>query len=108
MSSTDGKKNSFRYSDEHMRETGLAVAQVSRALLGDRQLSVDLVGINIKRPSAVGGEILAVVKGLDAEGTPCVAFHSAFTLEELVRGLESRLANGSLKWRVDEFMAGRT
>lgn len=88
-----------------LEAVGLAVAAVDAAMQGYRSLSVDIVGLNIRSPRTVGDEVLLVVKGVDAEGTPCVAFHSAFSLGEALRGLEGRLRNGTLKWRVDAYLA---
>jgi len=69
---------------------------------GYRALSVDVVGLAVRAPDmAVNGEFLLTVRGLDSEGRKVVAFHSATSLEELFMGLETRLLNGSLRWRVD-------
>lgn len=103
MSKSDGN-SSYPVAPERLQNVGLAIAQIDRAMSGYRNMGIELIGINVKRPKVAGGEFFVVCKGLDGEGTPCVAFHSAFSLGELFMGLEGRLRNGSLKWRVDEYM----
>lgn len=90
------------FSSETFAAAGRALANIGRALEGHRSLSVDVVGLSIRGPQTTGGEHLVVIRGLDGEGVPVVSFHSAFTVTDAIRGVEDRLANGSLKWRVDE------
>lgn len=99
----NGSGEGFRFSPEALQEVGAAVGQIGAAMSGYRQLGIEVVGLNIKRPKVAGDEFLLVLTGLDAEGTPCVAFHSAYELTEAVRGVEGRLRNGTLKWRIDEY-----
>lgn len=108
---TDGRMNdaSRRNKDldtQTLLAVGEAVLWLDAALQNTRSLSIEVVGLNVRRPRHDGDEVFLVVKGLDAEGTPCVAFHSAFTLGEALRGLEARLRNGTLKWKVDQFARG--
>jgi len=83
--------------------TGIAVEDLGFALMGYRDLMVDLEGFSVRAPLVRGGEFLATLRGTDHEGGPVVAFHTATTLDELVRGVAGRLASGQLKWRVDEY-----
>lgn len=80
-----------------------AVRGISRALNGQRDLLVDLTGLSMRAPKGVGEELLMVIRGIDAEGMHVVAFHSAFSLGEALRGLGARLNNGTLAWREDSF-----
>jgi hypothetical protein len=101
---TKAGKNEYLVDPARLEQIGLAVEDVGAGLQGYRQYQIEVVGLNIKRPKAANEEFFVVVKGIDSEGTPCVAFHAAFSLGELFMGLHARLRNGSLKWRVDEFM----
>lgn len=85
------------------KRAGRAVQYLSFCLEGERDISVELSGLTIRAPKEEGGEILVVLRGLDEEGAAVVAFHSAFSLDEALVGVENRLANGSLKWRIDEW-----
>lgn len=98
------KQTQLTYNDDFFIQAGEALSRVGIRMASAGSASVDVVGLNIKRPQTDGGEFLCVVKGVDVDGTAVVAFHSAFTLEELFRGLRGRLANGTLKWREDQFM----
>lgn len=80
-----------------------AVQGISDALNGTRDLAVHLSGLSVKAPKGEGEELLIVIRGIDADGMPVVAFHSAFSLSEAVRGLAARLNNGTLRWRPDDF-----
>ena len=88
---------------EYEVKVGAAVVKLGRACEGERNLSVDLVGFTVRGPQYRGGEYLMVARGLDDSGAPIVSFHSALDIGEVVRGLEARLRNGTLKWRPDEF-----
>jgi hypothetical protein len=63
---------------------------------------IDVTGISFR--IAVGGteEHLATVRAKTEEGH-VVAFHSAYTIAELMRGLSARVTNRTLKWRRDEY-----
>jgi hypothetical protein len=89
--------------DNHLEAAGVALAYIDKCLAGRNNLSIDVVGLSVRGPRAEGDEVFVTVRGLDAEGTPCVAFHSAFSLGEAMRGVAARLKNGTLKWRVDQF-----
>lgn len=88
---------------QYCEKVGKAIVDLAHAIEGYRDLSVELVGMSIRGPQFRGGEYLIVLRGLDEEGLPIVAFHSALDMGEVLRGVESRLRNGSLKWRKDEF-----
>jgi hypothetical protein len=60
-------------------------------------------GFTVRAPRDDGEEYLVTVRRVGDDGGPEVAFHSATTLGEALAGLVSRLDNGSLKWRVDEY-----
>ena len=85
---------------------GRAVDQIGLAMGGYRDLAVEVTGLSVRAPDEARPEFFLVIRGLDAEGAPVVAFHSAFSLDEAFVGLEARLLNGSLRWRVDEYARG--
>lgn len=91
------------YSKEAFDAAGLALGQIGRAMEGFRDLAVDVIGLSIRGPRSQGDEFFVTVRGLDADGQRWVAFHSAFTLTDLIRGVDARLSNGTLKWREDQF-----
>lgn len=64
---------------------------------------VEIESIKFKLAGDPVAESLAIVTGISDDGTPVVAFHKAVSFPELFNGLVARLANGTLKWRVDEF-----
>lgn len=89
--------------NEEWLAAGIALAQLDRAMNGYRSLAVDITGFTVRGPAVSGGEFLCVIRGIDEEGKAVVAFHSAFALPALVRGVEGRLVNGTLKWRDDQY-----
>lgn len=80
-----------------------AVNDISAGMYGYRTLQVEPTGFTVRGPRSRGDEILVVVRGVDHEGAPVVAFHGAYSLEEALLGLAARLGNGTLKWREDQF-----
>lgn len=61
-----------------------------------------LVGLRIKPPGDDSAEWLVVATGDTLEGA-VVAFHTAGTLTEALRGVAERYVNKTLKWRDDEY-----
>lgn len=84
-----------------------AVLNLHSILGGYRNLSVDVTGMSIRGPKTRSGEYFCTVRGEDEEGLPVVAFHSAFSLVDLLQGVAARLRNGTFKWREDEFRTKR-
>lgn len=92
-----------RNSKEYYQRIGAAVVELGRACEGYRDLSMQVIGMSIRAPQFRDGEYLMVVRGLGQDGGMFVAFHSALDIGEVLRGVDARLRNGSLKWRVDEY-----
>lgn len=90
-------------SREAFQAAGVALAQLDRALQGYRDLAVELRGFSVRGPEVRGGETLVVIRAVADDGLRIVAFHSGYTLQDVIRGVEARLANGTLRWRADEF-----
>lgn len=65
--------------------------------------AVEVVGLSIRPPTVDKPDFLVVLRGLDAEGAPVVAFHGADDLVGALGGAGERLRNGTLRWRPDEF-----
>lgn len=64
---------------------------------------VELTGFSARAPQQYSGEWLVVVRGVDGEGGPVVAFHSAVGCAEAVAGAARRIKAGNMKWKVDEY-----
>lgn len=65
--------------------------------------SVDLVDIKVKLGDNGHMDTLVILAGLDADGTPVVAFHGAVPPSEAVAGAMRRFSNGTLVWKVDKY-----
>jgi len=65
--------------------------------------SYEVVGLSVRPPNREKDDFLVVLRGLDAEGAPVVAFHGALSLLDALAGAGERLRNGTLTWRADEF-----
>ena len=92
-----------RFEAAERQAVGQACTEISAALVGRRNLIVAIVGLSVRGPRHEGDEIMIVVRGVDEDGAPVVAFHSGFSLGDALRGVAGRLNNGSLRWRADEF-----
>lgn len=86
--------------------TGAAIHYIAQVLLGNYESTNEVVGLSVRPPKEDGGEFLITVRGFGSDGTPLVAFHAAFSLSDGFRGLEARLRNGSLGWKIDEWRMG--
>jgi len=91
------------FEEATQQRLGKAFAILERCALGAVYADIELTAVRLKMPPVSGGESMAVITGIDGDGTPVVAFHSAVSVTELMCGLVTRLANGTLKWRVDEY-----
>lgn len=90
-------------SDRYYAGVGMNITRLSNKIKNGYVMDYDLRGLSIRFPSPEGGEFLIVLRAFDPDGTPVVAFHSALELQEALGGLETRLDNGSLRWRPDEY-----
>lgn len=64
---------------------------------------IELVGLSLRAPTRENPEYLVTLRGLDADGQPLVAFHSAMTLGDALAGAVNRQLNGGLKWKPDKW-----
>lgn len=58
--------------------------------------------IKFRAGNTPGADWLVVITAYSS-GTPVVAFHSGVGFKDTLLGLASRLKNGSLKWKADEY-----
>ena len=64
-----------------------------------------LMGMTIQTPWKRGDDWMVVLRA-NFEGEPMVAFHTADTLYEVMRGVAERFVNKSLEWKEDEYAKG--
>jgi len=80
-----------------------AMSQMCHALMGRRDLEVDVSGFSVRGPRDETEDLLLTLRGIDHEGTPMVAFFGGPNLGVLFISIEHMLSNGTVKWRVDEY-----
>lgn len=85
------------------RDSGAALDRIGYGFEHFEVYGIELTGMSFRPPQAPNGEWLIVVRGLDDDGAPVVAFHSDVHLDTAVVGLQNRLTNRSLRWREDEY-----
>lgn len=88
---------------ERMARVGEAVMNLSAIMQGYRATSIQVTGFTVRGPADRGGEFLITVRAIDEEGQPIVAFNSAVELDDALQGVYSRMMNGTLKWRPDQY-----
>lgn len=84
-------------------EIEAAMSQVGHALMGRRELSVDVAGFSVRGPRTTEEDMLLTLRGIDGEGTPVVAFFGGPNLGVLFISIENMLRNGTVNWRIDEY-----
>lgn len=84
-------------------EIEAAMSQVCHALMGRRELAVDVAGFSVRGPRSKEEDLLLTLRGIDGEGTPVVAFFGGPNLGVLFISIENMLRNGTVNWRVDEY-----
>lgn len=79
-------------------------AMVRLSYIQDRLDKVDCIlgSLTIRPPSVDGGDWLCVCR-MSVEGRPHVGFISGHDVASCLRSLVSKLENGSMKWREDEY-----
>jgi hypothetical protein len=90
-------------SQDNARRAGDAVFYIDAVMHGWRDVGVVVVGLSIRSPRHEHDDFFVTVRGVDAEGARWVAFHTAMTLMDLLRGVAARMKNGSFKWKEDTF-----
>lgn len=76
---------------------------IDATMQGWRTVTIQLVGFSVRGPRSDGDEYLVTLRGVDEAGAPVVAFQNGTNLLDVMTTIGSRLANGSFKWRPDEF-----
>jgi hypothetical protein len=67
-----------------------------------RLSEVDITEVRVKKPKEPNGQVMVVVKARD-EDTAYVAFHSADSGADALKGALERIQNKQLKWREDHY-----
>lgn len=103
MARTKQDEKMDRRDDATHKALGRALSLWNHVMSGQFRGTCEVLGLSIKR-STTSDEYLVVVRGLaDDDGTPMVGFHAAVTPAEALAGAAQRIADGTLKWRVDEY-----
>lgn len=86
-----------------MMRVGESLALLDRLALRLREEDeLDVSGLSVRFPQGSGAEYLITVRAR-VDGVRVVAFHSAYTMGEALRGLYNRISTNKLKWKVDEY-----
>jgi hypothetical protein len=64
---------------------------------------VTLEALKVRLGHGFGAETLIILNGVDSDGTPVVAFHSATTVAHAFIGAMRKFEDGDLNWRADEW-----
>lgn len=67
---------------------------------------IEVLSLSLRAPQSRGGEFLVVLRGLDEEGAPVVAFHSAGSAGEALAGAARRVQSGHIRWKPDAYRSG--
>jgi len=89
--------------EEHQNRIVRAWGTLHRAAEMVLDVVVQLEGLNIRLPKQPGAEVLIVLKGSHEDGTPMVAFMSGDFVATALDKAMLAYADGSLKWRIDEW-----
>lgn len=93
-------------SDDYNIQTAVLGEQLSQwdyVCFGHWRGEVDVTGLSIRVPEERMAETLVVVRGIAGDGTPVVAFHSAVGVATAIAGAAVRVAQGTVKWKEDEY-----
>lgn len=85
-----------------MGELGVSVERLSVALRTTTEERPFVYELRLDLLPAAKRDMLLVAKGFGADG-PLVAFHSGIGFLNLLRGFESQLRSGKVKWRSDQY-----
>lgn len=94
-----GGPHKDRITDREGKSIARLGAYMERSLYSDD----GLLSLRVRAPRHQEDDYLAIVKSLDSEGRPMVAFHGASNLVDVLVGLSNRIANGTLKWMPDKY-----
>lgn len=82
---------------------GLVLLGLDHLFSADWRGEVELNGLSLRPPRGDSNEFLVVLRGIDHEGGPMVAFHSSVTAIEALAGAIERMQSGTLKWKPDAY-----
>ena len=94
--------------EERFQIIGAGVMRYDHLFSSSWRGDVELSGLSLREPQRENGEFLVVLRGFAQDGTPMVAFHSSLSAPEALAGAAERMANGTLKWKIDGYRTGQT
>jgi hypothetical protein len=89
--------------DRRLMRAARNIQYIEGCIRGTFTPMVEVVGLSVRAPTVDKPDFLVVLRGLDGEGAPVVAFHGADDLIGALGGAGERLRNGTLNWRLDQF-----
>jgi hypothetical protein len=88
--------------DRQMIKIGVSVLTLQEQFIRLSDEGIEVKALRLAYRSGVSGELLGVLTA-STESSELVAFQSGTDLAVVLTVLQSRLANGSLKWKEDEY-----
>lgn len=88
--------------DREVHKVGMRVLNIDRFIDKGVDDKIVVRAIKFRAGNVPGAEWLVVITAY-SPGGPIVAFHSGDGFRETLVGLASRLSNGSLKWKDDQY-----
>lgn len=85
-----------------LSKTGHSVHMAGHAMSNMEQNGLSILRISFKATGSVDGSWLAIISASSENGS-VVAFHSGDSFPSTLQGVCSRIVNGSLKWKEDEY-----
>jgi len=92
-----------QFDDGRYEALGLNITRFDYICHGGWQGEVQVTGFSVRVAAERHLETLVVVRGLAADGTPMVCFHSAVGISEALAGAATRVADGTVRWKVDAY-----
>jgi hypothetical protein len=82
---------------------GDAMAVLDRLCAKGAPGGVEMQGLKMRLGVTDSMPTLVIVMALDGEGAPIVGFNEAMSPAEALIGAVNRIANGSMKWKEDQY-----
>lgn len=92
-----------RSTSERNRRAGRALEMLGSRMSGGFNAGWEIMGLSVRKPRIEGEDFLITVRALTPDGQPVVAFSGGAFLDDAFVTLVNRIANGTLKWREDQF-----
>lgn len=88
--------------DQQMMKLGIAVTRLQSQLEHMSEEGIDVTGIKFLYRGGPTGEVLGILTA-HTDSAGIVAFQSGEDLGAVLRGMSSRVLNGSIKWKEDQY-----